>query len=148
LVWKPSSQEFPGPSCVLSAPSPNSRMLLAIMSIKPVPIGSYRDQTSLLFYSLSCVALGKSCLSTCRHPHSLAQSSYIMSLYIPTLLRMHLLEAAEKYNIINYLKKYYHLPCPHKGMVVSVQLGQLAEHVVIWTHSLDTSSLDTQPRHR
>jgi hypothetical protein len=107
-------------------------------------------ETKPVYYSiLSPVwALGKSCFSACRHPHSLAQSSYIMSLYTPTLMRVHLLEAAEKYNKINHLKKYYHLPCPHKGMVVSVQLGQLAEHVVIWTHSLDTSSLYTQARHR
>ncbi len=33
----------------------NSGMLLAVISIKPVPIGSYRYQTSLLFYSLYCV---------------------------------------------------------------------------------------------
>ncbi len=43
--------------CLL--PPPNSGMLLAIMSLKPVPIGSYRDQTSLLFYSLYCVDPGK-----------------------------------------------------------------------------------------
>jgi hypothetical protein len=80
LVWKPSSQEVPGPSYVLSAPSPeqwdaigcrlSNQFLLAPTEIKPV------------YYSIPSTvwALGKSCLSTCRHPHSLAQSSYIMSL--------------------------------------------------------------------
>ncbi len=50
------------------------------MSIKQDPIGSLRDQSSLLFYTLYLWALGKSCLSTCSNPHSLVQSSYIMSL--------------------------------------------------------------------
>ncbi len=44
--------------CAHVAP-PNSGMLLAIMCIKPVPIGSYRDKTSLLFYSLYRVGPGK-----------------------------------------------------------------------------------------
>jgi hypothetical protein len=42
----------PGPSCVLSAPSPEQ-------SIKPVPIVSYRDQASLLFNFLYSVGPGK-----------------------------------------------------------------------------------------
>ncbi len=37
----------------------NSRLLLAIMVIKPVAIGSFRDQTSLLFPSLYRVGPGK-----------------------------------------------------------------------------------------
>ncbi len=40
-------------------PPPNNGMLLAILSIKPVPIGSYRDQTSSQFYSRYRVGPGK-----------------------------------------------------------------------------------------
>jgi hypothetical protein len=45
--------------CVVCSLPQTVGMLLAIMSIKPVTIGSYRDQTSLLFYSLYCVGPGK-----------------------------------------------------------------------------------------
>jgi hypothetical protein len=59
LVWKPSSQKVPGPSCVLSAPSPEQWDSVGYHVYKPVPIGSYRDQISLLFYSLYSVDPGK-----------------------------------------------------------------------------------------
>jgi hypothetical protein len=48
----------------------SNQFLLAPTEIKPV----YCSIPSTVW------ALGKSCLSTCRHPYSLAQSSYIMSL--------------------------------------------------------------------
>ncbi len=44
---------------VCSHPQTVGGMLLAILSIKPVPISSYRDQTVLLFYSLYCLGPGK-----------------------------------------------------------------------------------------
>jgi hypothetical protein len=44
-----SLQEVPGPSCVLSAPSPKQWDAIGHHIYKPVPIGSYRDQTNLLF---------------------------------------------------------------------------------------------------
>ncbi len=63
-----------------NVPPLNSRLLLAIMVIEPVAIGSYSDQTRLLFPSLYRMGPGKKTVYlTCRHPHSPAQSSYIMS---------------------------------------------------------------------
>jgi hypothetical protein len=47
----PVHKRFQDPVVCCVLPPPNSGMLLAIMYIKPVHIGSYRDQTSLLFYS-------------------------------------------------------------------------------------------------
>jgi hypothetical protein len=60
---------------------------VAIILIETVAIGSYNDQTSLLFPSFYCVGLGQiTVYLTCRHPSSLAQSSYIMSLETTSLL--------------------------------------------------------------
>jgi hypothetical protein len=62
-------------------PAIKSRLLLAIVMIKQVAIGSYKNQTSLLFsFSLLCGPWKNTVYLKCRHPHSLAQSSYIMSL--------------------------------------------------------------------
>jgi hypothetical protein len=55
----PLHKRFQGQVVCSLLPPPNNGMLVAIMSIKPVPIGSYRDQTSSLFYSVYCVGPGK-----------------------------------------------------------------------------------------
>jgi hypothetical protein len=59
LVWKPSSQEVPGPSCVLSAPSPKQWDAIGYQVYQTSSYCLQRDQTSLLFYSLYCVGPGK-----------------------------------------------------------------------------------------
>jgi hypothetical protein len=64
-------------------PALKSRLLLAIVMIKQVTIGSYKNQTSLLFpFSLLCGPWKNTVYLKCCHPHSLAQSSYIMSLHL------------------------------------------------------------------
>jgi hypothetical protein len=41
----------------------------------------YSNQTSFQFFSLFCLGSGKkTVMLRCRHPHSLPESSYIMSL--------------------------------------------------------------------
>jgi hypothetical protein len=72
------------PSFVLSAPSPEQ---WDVIGCHVYQTSSYwlleRSNQFTITYILSTVwALGKSCLSTCRHPYSLAQSSYIMSLLL------------------------------------------------------------------
>jgi hypothetical protein len=70
LVWRPSLQEFPGPIHLLSPLSPNHQAAM----------GSYSDQTHLKLFSFFHVGASITILLKCRHPPSLAQSSYVMSL--------------------------------------------------------------------
>ncbi len=55
----PLQKRFQGPVVCCLLPPPTSGMLFAVMAIKLVPIGSYRDKTSLLFYLLYSVGPGK-----------------------------------------------------------------------------------------
>ncbi len=61
FIWigGPLHKRFQGPVLCCLLPPLNIGMPLAVMAIKQVPIGSQRDQTSLLFYSLYCVGPGK-----------------------------------------------------------------------------------------
>ncbi len=83
FIWFGASlhKRFQGPVMCCLVPALKSRLLLAIVMIKQVAIGSYKNQTSLLFpFSLLCGSWKNTVYLKCRHPHSLAQSSYIMSL--------------------------------------------------------------------
>ncbi len=82
LVWRPSSEEIPGRSHVPSCPSPNSRLLLAIMMIEPVAIGSYSYQTSLLFLSPYCSARGKTQINLTVVIHILLHSLLLKCLWL------------------------------------------------------------------
>ncbi len=67
LVWRPSSEECPGPSCPLIS---RSTQLLVVIGL---------TVSKLVFNSLlsSVWTLGNTVLLKCHHPYPLAQSSYI-----------------------------------------------------------------------
>jgi hypothetical protein len=56
---EPLFTRFQGPVICCLVPALKSRLLLAIVMIKQVAIGSYKNKTSLLFPSLYCVGPGK-----------------------------------------------------------------------------------------
>jgi hypothetical protein len=71
LVWRSSLQQFPGPSHLLISISTEHWLLLNLTMIKP---------RFLILFSLLCGPWENTVLFKCRHPLTIAQSSYVMSL--------------------------------------------------------------------
>jgi hypothetical protein len=67
LVWRPSLEEFPGSSRLLISLSPDRWLLLVLRTTKPV-------------YNFLLSSLRNYCFVKHSHPHSLAKSSFILSL--------------------------------------------------------------------